>query len=57
MKSGSTRQEDGPARPRLTEHRRHGRHRAAGLKLGVDPLGGAVHYWELINEIYNLTSS
>jgi phosphoglucomutase len=29
--------------------------RSAGLKLGVDPLGGAaVHYWEPINEIYKL---
>ena len=29
--------------------------RAAGLKLGVDPLGGAaVHYWEPINEVYKL---
>src|SRR5262245_14758119 len=29
--------------------------RRAGLKLGVDPLGGAaVHYWGLINEIYGL---
>ena len=29
--------------------------RAAGLKLAVDPLGGAaVHYWEPINAIYNL---
>ena len=29
--------------------------RAAGLKLGVDPLGGAaLHYWEPINEIYDL---
>ena len=29
--------------------------RAAGLKLAVDPLGGAaVHYWEPINEIYKL---
>ncbi len=29
--------------------------RAAGLKLGVDPLGGAaIHYWGPINEIYNL---
>ncbi|HEV3338835.1 MAG TPA: phosphoglucomutase (alpha-D-glucose-1,6-bisphosphate-dependent) [Pirellulales bacterium] len=29
--------------------------RDAGLKLGVDPLGGAaVHYWEPINEIYGL---
>ena len=29
--------------------------RTAGLKLGVDPLGGAaVHYWEPINEIYKL---
>jgi phosphoglucomutase len=29
--------------------------RAAGLKLGVDPLGGAaVHYWAPINEIYGL---
>ena len=29
--------------------------RAAGLKLGVDPLGGAaLHYWGPINEIYGL---
>jgi phosphoglucomutase len=29
--------------------------RGAGLKLAVDPLGGAaVHYWEPINEIYKL---
>jgi phosphoglucomutase len=29
--------------------------RAAGLHLGVDPLGGAaVHYWEPIKEIYHL---
>jgi phosphoglucomutase len=29
--------------------------RAAGLKLGVDPLGGAaVHYWGPINEVYGL---
>ena len=29
--------------------------RAAGLKLGVDPLGGAaLHYWDPINEIYGL---
>lgn len=30
--------------------------RAAGLKLGVDPLGGAsVHYWGPVNEIYGLS--
>jgi phosphoglucomutase len=29
--------------------------RSAGLKLGVDPLGGAsVHYWEPIKALYNL---
>src|SRR5437016_2211949 len=29
--------------------------RAAGLKLGVDPLGGAaVHYWERIEEVFRL---
>jgi phosphoglucomutase len=29
--------------------------RSAGLKLGVDPLGGAaVHYWGPINEVYGL---
>jgi phosphoglucomutase len=29
--------------------------RAAGLKLGVDPLGGAaLHYWQPINEVYGL---
>ena len=32
--------------------------RAAGLKLAVDPLGGAaVHYWEPINRIYGLDIS
>ena len=32
--------------------------RAAGLKLAVDPLGGAaVHYWEPINAIYKLDSA
>jgi phosphoglucomutase len=32
--------------------------RAAGLKLGVDPLGGAaVHYWDPIREIYGLDIS
>ncbi len=31
--------------------------RAAGLKLAVDPLGGAaVQYWEPINSVYKLTS-
>jgi phosphoglucomutase len=30
--------------------------RGAGLKLGVDPLGGAgVHYWEPINQAYGLS--
>src|SRR5437016_3881101 len=55
MKSGSTRQEDF-----ILPYVRDLRNiidmdaiRAAGLKLGVDPLGGAaVHYWEPINEIY-----
>ncbi|HEY1603838.1 MAG TPA: phosphoglucomutase (alpha-D-glucose-1,6-bisphosphate-dependent) [Pirellulales bacterium] len=29
--------------------------RSAKLKLGVDPLGGAaVHYWDIINEVYGL---
>jgi len=29
--------------------------RAAGLKLAVDPLGGAaVHYWEPVNRVYKL---
>src|SRR5258706_4662279 len=29
--------------------------RAAGLKLGVDPLGGAaVHYWDRINAVYGI---
>src|SRR5580704_4604699 len=29
--------------------------RSAGLKLGVDPLGGAArHYWQPINEVYKL---
>jgi phosphoglucomutase len=29
--------------------------RVAGLKLGVDPLGGAsVHYWDLINDLYKV---
>src|SRR5438445_2025795 len=57
MKSGSTRQEDF-----ILPYVRDLRNiidmdaiRAAGLKLGVDPLGGAaVHYWEPINKIYGL---
>jgi phosphoglucomutase len=57
MKPGSTRQEDF-----ILPYVRDLRNiidmdaiRAAGLKLGVDPLGGAaVHYWEPINEIYKL---
>jgi phosphoglucomutase len=57
MKSGSTRQEDFIL-PYVRDLRNvidmdaiH----AAGLKLAVDPLGGAaVHYWEPINEIYRL---
>jgi phosphoglucomutase len=32
--------------------------RSAGLKLGVDPLGGAtLHYWDVINSIYQLDIS
>jgi phosphoglucomutase len=57
MKSGSTRQEDFVL-PYVRDLRNiidMDAIRAAGLKLGVDPLGGAaVHYWEPINEIYKL---
>jgi phosphoglucomutase len=57
MKSGSTRQEDFVL-PYVRDLRSiidMDAIRAAGLKLGVDPLGGAaVHYWEPINEIYKL---
>jgi phosphoglucomutase len=57
MKSGSTRQEDFVL-PYVRDLRNiidMEAIRAAGLKLGVDPLGGAaVHYWEPINEIYKL---
>src|SRR4249920_3025877 len=57
MKSGSTRQEDFVL-PYVRDLRNIidlDAIRAAGLKLGVDPLGGAaVHYWEPINEIYKL---
>jgi len=57
MKSGSTRQEDFVL-PYVRDLRNiidMDTIRAAGLKLGVDPLGGAaVHYWEPINEIYKL---
>jgi len=57
MKSGSTRQEDFvlPYVRDLKNIIDMNAIRAAGLKLGVDPLGGAaVHYWEPINEIYKL---
>jgi len=57
MKSGSTRQEDFvlPYVRDLQNIIDMNAIRAAGLKLGVDPLGGAaVHYWEPINEIYKL---
>ena len=57
MKAGSTRQEDFVL-PYVRDLRNiidMDAIRAAGLKLGVDPLGGAaVHYWEPINEIYKL---
>jgi phosphoglucomutase len=57
MKSGSTRQEDFvlPYIRDLQNVIDMDAIRAAGLKLAVDPLGGAaVHYWEPINEIYKL---
>lgn len=57
MKSGSTRQEDFilPYVRDLQSVIDMNAIHAAGLKLGVDPLGGAaVHYWEPINEIYKL---
>jgi phosphoglucomutase len=57
MKSGSTRQEDFvlPYVRDLQNVIDMDAIRAAGLKLAVDPLGGAaVHYWEPINEIYKL---
>jgi len=57
MKSGRTRQEDFvlPYVRDLQNIIDMNAIRAAGLKLGVDPLGGAaVHYWEPINEIYKL---
>jgi phosphoglucomutase len=57
MKPGSTRQEDFVL-PYVRDLRNiidMDAIRGAGLKLGVDPLGGAaVHYWEPINEIYKL---
>jgi phosphoglucomutase len=57
MKAGSTRQEDFVL-PYVRDLRNvidMDAIRAAGLKLAVDPLGGAaVHYWEPINEIYKL---
>ena len=57
MKSGRTRQEDFvlPYVRDLQNIIDMDAVRAAGLKLAVDPLGGAaVHYWEPINEIYKL---
>jgi phosphoglucomutase len=57
MKAGTTRQEDFVL-PYVRDLRNvidMDAIRAAGLKLTVDPLGGAaVHYWEPINEIYKL---
>jgi len=57
MKAGSTRQEDFVL-PYVNDLRRvidMDAIRAAGLALGVDPLGGAaVRYWEPINAVYHL---
>jgi phosphoglucomutase len=57
IKAGTTHQEDF-IRPYVNDLRNvvdMDAIRAAGLKLGVDPLGGAaVHYWGPINEIYGL---
>ena len=57
MKAGSTRQEDFVL-PYVHDLRNvidMDAIRAAGLKLGVDPLGGAaVPYWEPINAVYKL---
>jgi phosphoglucomutase len=57
LKAGTTHQEDF-IRPYVNDLRNvvdMDAIRAAGLKLGVDPLGGAaVHYWGPINEIYRL---
>jgi len=57
IKAGSTRQEDFVL-PYVNDLRNvvdMEAIRAAGLKLGVDPLGGAaVHYWEPINAVYKL---
>jgi phosphoglucomutase len=57
VKAGTTRQEDFilPYVKDLDTIIDMDRIRSAGLKLGVDPLGGAaVHYWAPINEIYGL---
>jgi phosphoglucomutase len=57
VKAGTTRQEDFVL-PYVNDLRNvidMDAIRGAGLKLGVDPLGGAaVHYWGPINEIYGL---
>jgi phosphoglucomutase len=57
LKAGTTRQEDFVL-PYVNDLRNvidMNAIRGAGLKLGVDPLGGAaVHYWGPINEIYGL---
>jgi phosphoglucomutase len=57
IKAGTTRQEDFVI-PYVNDLRNvvdMDAIRAAGLKLGVDPLGGAaVHYWGPINEVYGL---
>ncbi len=57
IKAGSTRQEDFVL-PYVNDLRNvidMDAIRAADLKLGVDPLGGAaVHYWEPINAVYKL---
>jgi phosphoglucomutase len=57
LKAGTTHQEDFVL-PYVKDLRNvvdMGAIRAAGLKLGVDPLGGAaVHYWGPIHEVYGL---
>src|SRR6202011_2558166 len=57
LKAGTTRQEDFVL-PYVNDLRNvidMDAIRGAGLKLGVDPLGGAaLHYWAPINDIYGL---
>jgi phosphoglucomutase len=57
FKAATTHEQDfvAPVRRRPRQRHRYGRDSRGGVKIGVDPLGGAsLHYWQPIAERYGL---